>query len=32
VALLFVMVVLRIARRVRQRRRTHGPLLKAGRQ
>jgi hypothetical protein len=29
-ALLFVLVSLRIARRVRQRRRTHGPLLRAG--
>ncbi len=29
-SLLFVLVAVRIARRVRQRRRTHGPLLKAG--
>jgi hypothetical protein len=28
-ALLFVLVIVRIARRIRQRRRTHGPLLKA---
>jgi hypothetical protein len=30
-ALLFVLVAVRIVRRVRQRRRTHGPLLEAGR-